>query len=89
MYWFVKLTDEMNYASGYDQATGGVLSLVLSIITCGIYSHYWAYKMGEKADAINQTASNTGVLYLILSLLGFSIVVWALLQSELNKCEPV
>ena len=63
--------------------------ILLDLITCGIYGLYWAYKVGEKVDIINQRSSNTGVLYLILSLLGFQIVVYALVQSELNKCEPV
>lgn len=30
-------------------------------------------------------SQNNGILYLILTLLGFGIIAWALLQSELNN----
>ena len=55
---------------------------------CGIYGLYWCYKAGDKLDRIKQQwgipSSNTGILYLILSLLGLDIVVWALVQNEVN-----
>ena len=48
-----------------------------------------AFKQGEKLDAAKNSrgipSSNSGILYLILSLFGFSIVAWALMQNELNK----
>ena len=47
------------------------LCIILSIVTCGIYGIYWS--------------SNSGILYLILCLLGLGIIAWALMQSELNK----
>lgn len=63
------------------------LCIVLSIITCGIY---WMYKAGEKVAYIKQrntgeVDSSSSVLYLILGILNFGIVVYALIQSELNK----
>ena len=65
------------------------LALVFSLITCGIYSIYWAYKMGEKLDqARAERGVPTGsqaILYLILSIVGLEIVAWALMQSELNR----
>ena len=30
-------------------------------------------------------SGNNGVLYLILTLFGFSIIAWALMQNELNN----
>ena len=66
------------------------LCIVLSIVTCGIYGIYWAYKQGEKineAKAMRNmpTDSNAGVLYLILEIFGLGIIAYALMQSELNK----
>ena len=88
LYWFIAITDETNDASGYG-GTSGIVSLLLSIITCNIYGWYWAYKMGEKVDAIRKTdgreGSNSSVLYLILQALGLGIVVYAIVQDELNK----
>ena len=50
LYWFVCLTDDTNTISG-EPGTSGVVALVLTIVTCGIYGLYWAYKCGEKIDA--------------------------------------
>ncbi len=89
IYWFIKVTDEINYLSGNDGDASGVLAFILTIITCGIYGIYWAYKMGEKVDAIRvsrgQTASSMGIIYLIIFFLGGGIIVYALIQDEINK----
>ena len=90
IYWFITLTNEANTASGHAQdGTSGGVAFLLTLVTCGIYGYYWAYKMGEKvaeAKAIrNMPADNPNVLYLILSIFGLQIVVYALAQSELNK----
>ena len=92
LYWFICITDDMNTATE-EQGTPGSMALLFSIITCGIYSIYWAYKMGEKVDMLKAKneapTSNSGLLYLILSLFGFSIVVWALVQNELNQVADI
>ena len=85
LYWFVKLTDEMNYVSGHRNDTSGVMALILSVVTCGIYTYYWSYKMGEKTDALERTNGSKGILYLILTFIGLGIVVYALAQDSLNK----
>ena len=49
--------------------------------------------MGEKVDILKAKSgtptSNSGLLYLILSLFGFGIVVWALVQNELNQVADI
>ena len=89
IYWFVKLTDESNMLSGDANQTSGVTAFLLTLVTCGIYGIYWAYKRGELVDRYMQSrgmqGSNNAVLYLVLSIVGLSIVVYVLLQSELNK----
>lgn len=87
LYWFVCLTEDTNTIAGESDTSGG-MALILTIITCGIYGLYWAYKRGEKIDKAHQNrgqaASNGGVLYLILFLLG-GIIAYALIQNEINK----
>lgn len=87
LYWFVCLTDDTN-AVANEEGTSGVMALVLTIVTCGIYGLYWAYKCGEKLDQAKVSrglsASNGGVLYLILYIFG-GIIAYALIQNELNK----
>ncbi len=88
LYWFVVMTDDANKISEDDSTSGGV-SLLLTIITCGIYGFYWNYKMGKKIyDAgqnYNKNIPDNSILYLILSLFGFSIISYCLIQSDLNK----
>ena len=70
--------------------TSGGLVLVLSIVTCNIYLIYWMYKAGERMNNAKQRRglpvdSNSGLLYLVLTFFGLSIVSYCLIQSDLNK----
>lgn len=89
LYWFIKLTDEVNAASGDTNATSGGMALVLTLVTCGIYGYYWAYKMGERIDMIKANrgmpSGSNGVLYLVLQIFGLGIVAYCLMQNELNN----
>ena len=86
--WFVWLNDDTNEVSNEQQPTSGGIALLLDIVTCGIYGIYWSYKQGEKLDNANMMRglpkSDRSILYLILSIVGLSIVSWALMQDELN-----
>ncbi len=89
LYWMYKLNTEVSAVS-YEQApTDSGLVVLLSIVTFGIYMLYWDYKQGERIDRIHNmrgvpTSGSTNVLYLILGLVGVSIVSMALMQNELN-----
>lgn len=85
LYWFVVLTNDMNKISGRENETSGGMALLLTIITCGIYGYIWAYKMGEKRDKIAFENASSNIIYLVLSLFGFGIVVYALAQDAINK----
>lgn len=85
IYWMVKINDEVNYLSGDTQDTSGVVVVLLGFVTCGIYYLYWWYKMGEKCDRIKNKVGSSGILYLILSFLGLSIVNYCLAQDTINK----
>ncbi len=89
IYWFVKLTDEMNAMTANPNGTSGVTAYLLSLVTCGIYTYYWCYKMGEKVDYLKtrrgQSSSSSSILYLILGILGVGIVNYVLIQDEINN----
>ncbi len=91
LYWFIKLTDEINQASGNPNDTSGGMALVFTLITCGIYGWFWYYKMGEKLDqaytAKGMPAQSRGILYLVLGFVGLGIVSYALMQDSLNKLD--
>lgn len=84
IYWFVKLTNELNQATSEPDRSGGVAYL-LSLLTCGIYSLYWSYKLGKKADLVAGKNNSSEIIYLILDILGLDIVVMILAQDALNK----
>ena len=85
IYWLIVLADDMNAAAADGDETSGAVVFLLTLITCGIYGLYWSYKQGERIDKMNGTQGSTGILYLILDLFGFAIIVYALIQNELNK----
>lgn len=89
LYWFIVMTDDSNNISSKEKTATGGLSLVYSIITCGIYMFYWNYKMGKKlyeaGKEHNVDISDNSVLYIVLAVLGLSIVNYCLIQNDLNK----
>lgn len=88
IYWFIVMTDESNSVSDEKTASGG-LAFLYTIITCGIYRFYWNYKMGQKlylsGKKYDLAISDNSVLYLILSIFGFDIINYCLIQSDLNR----
>ena len=67
----------------------GGLAFVLTLVTCGIYGLYWAYKMGKMIEQAQtkrgMVAKDNSVLYLVLELVGLAIVAYALMQNDLNE----
>lgn len=91
IYWFIVLTDEVNEVTN-EPGTSGGMAFLFNLITCGIYGIYWGYKMGEKLDNSryrnNVPTGSFPILFLILSLFGLQIIVWAIMQNELNRYTP-
>ncbi len=84
IYWLIKLNDELNELAGNENATSGVVVFLLTLVTCNIYGWYWYWKMGENVDTV-RNSSNSGIIYLILGLLGFGIINYCLMQDAINK----
>lgn len=87
-YWLYCLTEDVNTLSG-QQGTSGGMVILLSIVTCGIYLWFWLYKQGTAIDQIKTSrgipSSNSAILYLVLAIVGLSIVSYALMQNEINN----
>ena len=87
IFWFISITDDARIVSGDDRLSGGKCFL-LTLVTCGIYGFYWAYLMGKaimQAKAKNDMpADDNAMLYLILQIFGLGIVVYCLVQNDLN-----
>ena len=75
--------------SGDSTATSGGMVVLFSIITLNIYTLYWLFKQGEFIEQVKAFCGlprgYSDIIYLILELLGFGIVAWALLQNEINR----
>ena len=88
LYWMYKLHEEVHAVSGEQPSCSGGMLILLTIVTFGIYGLYWCYKQGERIDKIHQMRGipmgNNAVLYLVVSIVGLSIVAMALMQNELN-----
>ena len=55
------------------------------MITCGLYGFIWAYRLGENVDNLKRNpGGNSGILYLIVSILGFGLVDLVLAQDAIN-----
>jgi hypothetical protein len=88
IYWFIVMTNEVGELSGDSSFTGGK-HFLLTLITCGIWSFIWAYQVGKQVGEAQRQrglmASDNSVLYLVLTFLGLGIVVYALVQLDVNK----
>lgn len=49
------------------------LAIILSLITCGIYSLYWMYKLTEEVSLLSGDRSFSGGKALLLSIITFGI----------------
>lgn len=86
IYWFVVMTNESNALAPKNATTSGGKAFLLCLVTLGIYSIYWNYKLGAKVDEMKGVENgNTAIMYLIIGLIGFSIINSCLAQSEINR----
>lgn len=86
IYWFIVMTDDANSIVSDDgYVTSGGMAFLLTLVTCGIYSIYWSFKMGQKMNRLRPQDGGYHVIFLLLSIFGFSIINYCLLQSEINK----
>ncbi len=91
--WFFNIVNDLNTAAQTPEDKTAVTIILLSIVTCGIYGIIWLYNAGQKVDKIRQfngeAPSNSGMTYLLLSIFGLGVVVYYLIQQELNKVAAI
>lgn len=89
LFWYAFMTNDANKVSGEYDSTSGGLTILYSLLTCGLYKIYWSYKVGKQlynaGSNYGKDISDNSILYLILSLLGLSIISDALIQNDLNS----
>ncbi|SFC19280.1 DUF4234 domain-containing protein [Clostridium uliginosum] len=87
LFWMAFLSNETAEYT-HENPSGG-MDILLGIVTCGLYFIYWNYKMGKRIYDIQLnagiSAADNSVLYLVISILGFSMIPVWIMQSDFNK----
>ena len=81
VYWIIVFQIELKKETG--EGFDGFAHFLMLIFTFGIYSIYWQYAAGKRLA--KQGANDNSVVYLVLSLLGFSIINMLLMQDQANN----
>lgn len=87
--WFISLVNDVNYVCQDEKQQSGGIVFLLTLVTCGIYGIIWFYQCGKRMHEAGKKygveINDNSVMYLVLNLVGFSIVNYCLVQSDLNK----
>lgn len=83
IYWTVCLAREA--VSVKDPADSGVLEIVLMLLISPVGFFLAERKLNEGCAAKGIQHSDNSIIYLVIGLLGFSIINFCLMQSDLNK----
>ena len=81
--WALKMLKEAVQVK--DPADDGVLEIVLGILLCPVGFYLAEKKLTEGCQARGIAHEDRSILYIVLGFLGFGIVDYALMQSDLNK----
>lgn len=86
IYWLIVMLKDIATTSGED--INPWMVILLTIITCGIYGIYYSYMMGKymvkAGENYNVKIEDNSILYLVLTIFGFGIVTYCLVQNDLN-----
>ena len=85
-YWLYQLLSSHYKLNNLPNNAG--MDIVLYIVTCGLYGIYLGYKIGKLEStahhAMGMAPRDDSILYLILTIFGLWVVVYAIVQSNLN-----
>ena len=91
--WEVQIADDIKLLTREEGLVSGVVLVLLSLVTCGIYFIFWVYNAGNKLELVKAgyglPTESKGLVYVVLSIFGFSIVALALMQNDLNTIADI
>lgn len=91
--WEVRIADDIKLLTGEESLVSGIVLVLLSLVTCGIYFIFWVYNAGNKLELVKAgyglPTESKGLVYVVLSIFGFSIVALALMQNDLNTVADI
>lgn len=83
VYWIIVFQIELKKET--NEGFGGFGHFLMLIFTFGIYAIYWNYAAGKRLA--KQGSDDNSILYLILSLVGFSVINMFLMQNQANSLK--
>lgn len=82
IYWQCSFQNQLKKVTG--KGFGGVGHFFMCLITFGIYSIYWNFAAGKRL-VIAGSKNDYSILYLVLGLIGFSVVNMFVMQHQANE----
>ena len=86
IYWYYQVLTSLYRLNNLPSNAG--VDIVLTIVTCGLYGIYLAYKIGKLESSMHHIMGlpprDDSILYLILSIFSLDIIVFAIVQSNIN-----
>ena len=65
------------------------LYIILSIVTCGIFTYYWIYVLNEDMNHLTGDYSISGGLLIVLSIITCGIYLWYWLYKMGGKLDSL
>ncbi len=81
LYWYCSFQNQLKKETGL--GFGGFGHLMATIFSFGIYSIVWSYKVGGRIQVLG--GKDNGIMYMILTLIGFGTIAYFLMQNDVNK----
>lgn len=86
--WIYEILNDLQYHLP-DEDINAAKEIIFTLLTCGLYGIYLYYKMGklvyEASERKEGNLKDNSILYLILSILGFGLINYIIIQTDLNK----
>ncbi|NBK97966.1 MAG: DUF4234 domain-containing protein [Erysipelotrichia bacterium] len=87
--WVPGIANDLNGLDPKTKGPDGVTVILLSLVTCGIYGIYFIYTASKRIyylfEDSDMRASDNSIINTILSIFGFTIVGYAIMQNDLNN----
>jgi len=83
VYWIIVFQIELKRETG--EGFNGLGHFLMLIFTFGIYGIYWQYAAGKRLA--KKGAEDNSVLYLVLALVGLSVINMVMMQSQANNLK--
>lgn len=88
IYWIYVVTKEIKEYMN-DESINPTMETILSVFVCYLYQIYWWYKFGKimsgpMSEKAGIKTEDNGTLFIILAILGLSVVNIFIMQDKLN-----